>query len=165
MILSTSFKARSLLSPSSLGQDEERILMREFKELQKRQMKDWLKANKANKGNRVEKRSKLNELKRKQQQDEVTFLENALKRRQELERDTQQQQADQLTSLSQQVRFLVTHSPRVHSDSLPCPALPFITVSASNPMTLLTPPPPAHHGQGKHVKRSEAEDREPQGTT
>lgn len=77
--------------------------MREFKEMQKKQMKEWLRINKNSKGNKVEKRSKLNEFKRRQQQEEVTFLENALKRRQELEGDTQQQQADQLSSLSQQV--------------------------------------------------------------
>lgn len=97
--------------------------MREFREMQKKQMKDWLRINKAAKGNRIEKRSKLNEFKRKQQQEEVTFLENALKRRQELERDTQQQQAEQLSTLSQQVISVRTihfpHSFQANYESLP----------------------------------------------
>lgn len=100
-------------------QDEERVNNREFKEMQKKQTKEWQKANRS--VNRVDKRSKLNEFKRKQQQEEVTFLENALKRRQELERETQQQQADQLSTLSQQhtmARDALSNDQRERQDNL-----------------------------------------------
>jgi len=85
------------------NQDEERIMLRDFKENQKKQMKDWLRTQKSTRGSKVEKRSKQTEFKKKQQYDEFVFLENALKRRKELERQTQQQQADQLAALAQEV--------------------------------------------------------------
>jgi len=84
------------------NQDEERIMLRDFKENQKKQMKDWLRTQKSTRGSKVEKRSKQTEFKKKQQYDEFVFLENALKRRKELERQTQQQQADQLAALAQE---------------------------------------------------------------
>jgi len=83
-------------------QDEERSAIKEFRENQKKQQKDWLKQQKSFRGSKIEKRNKLAEFKRKQQQAEVTFLENALKRRQELEKETQIQQADQIEILSAQ---------------------------------------------------------------
>ncbi|KAL6072966.1 Mitogen-activated protein kinase kinase kinase kinase 1 [Balamuthia mandrillaris] len=87
-------------------QEEERIGTREFKEGQKQEVREWLKQQKQkSKSPSFSKKQKMKDrqdFKKKQQLDEVQFLEEALRRRQNVERELLSQQAEQLAFLTEQ---------------------------------------------------------------
>jgi len=96
--------------------EEERLETRKFKQMQKKQTKEWGLRMKAQKTDRNTRRSKAQQHKKELQRAEVAFLQGLLESRKQMEADTHARQRDQIEILNSQHENAKKHLKSEHKE-------------------------------------------------